>query len=56
MKFKLVITPAINLKIRHKISELLEEYGYSIIGQGQFIDGCSSDISFERDDPRDKGE
>uniref|UniRef100_A0A6H1ZCG2 Uncharacterized protein n=1 Tax=viral metagenome TaxID=1070528 RepID=A0A6H1ZCG2_9ZZZZ len=53
MKFKLVITPSINPKTRHRIEDILREDGYTVIGGGQMMDGTFSDISFERDDPRD---
>lgn len=54
MKFLLKIKPFINPKIRHKIEHLLEECGYEIHGGGQTTDGTSSDITFSKDDPRDK--
>jgi hypothetical protein len=54
MKFKLKIEPAISPKTRHKIQDVLQEAGYEIIGGGAATDGSFSDISFERDDPRDK--
>ncbi len=54
MKFKLKIEPSISPRTRHKIQNVLVEAGYEIIGGGQTTDGSSSDISFERDDPRDK--
>jgi hypothetical protein len=50
----LVITPGINPKTRHRIENVLEEDGYKVIGGGQFVNLSRSDISFERDDPRDK--
>jgi len=53
MKFKLVVTPSINPKTRHRIEDILREDGYIVIGGGQRLDGTESDITFERDDPRD---
>lgn len=56
MKFLLKITPAINPKTRHRIEDVLACDGYHVIGGGQTIkhaDESFSDISFERDDPRD---
>lgn len=54
MNYKLKIEPAISPRTRHMIEGVLKESGYSLIGGGQMVDGSSSDISFERDDPRDK--
>uniref|UniRef100_A0A6M3XS58 Uncharacterized protein n=1 Tax=viral metagenome TaxID=1070528 RepID=A0A6M3XS58_9ZZZZ len=47
-KFKLTITPAINLKTRHELEVVLEKEGYTVIGSGQMVDGTFSDITFER--------
>ena len=54
MKHTLKIEPAITPRARHKIQDALKESGYEIIGGGQMTDGSFSDISFERDDLRDK--
>ena len=56
MKHILKIEPAISPKARHHIEDTLKEMGYEVIGGEQATDGSFSDISFERDDPRDKGE
>ena len=56
MKYKLEVTPAISPRTRHMIEDVLKESGYQVIGGGQMVDGSSSDISFERDDPRDGAE
>ena len=56
MKHILEIKPAIDPHARHKIQDVLKEMGYTVIGGGQATDGSFSDISFERDDPRDKEE
>jgi len=53
MKFNLIITPSINPKTRRRIENILEEDGYIILGGGQSIDGTSSNVEFEREDPRD---
>lgn len=58
MKFTLKIKPSINPRTRHKIEDVLQAEGYKVIGGGQTVKvplvGSFSDISFERDDPRDK--
>jgi hypothetical protein len=55
MKHILKIEPAIPPKERHRIEKFLaEEMGYRWNGGGQATDGSFSDISFEREDPRDK--
>lgn len=57
MKFLLKITPSINPKTRHRIEDVLISEGYSIIGGGQTTRHCDEsflDITFERDDPRDR--
>ena len=46
----------INPKTRQRIEKILENDDYNIIGSGQttnHADESFSDISFERDDPRD---
>ena len=54
MKYNLKIEPSISPKTRHKIQDVLMEAGYEIIGGGTATDGSFSDISFEREDCRDK--
>jgi len=57
MKFLLKISPCINPKTRHRIEDILTADGYHVIGGGQTTHHCDesfSDISFERDDPRDE--
>ena len=54
MKHILKIEPAIPPRARHHIEKFLEGLGYKCIGGGQATDGSFSDISFEREDPRDK--
>ena len=49
-KFNLIITPAIPIKLRHKISDLLEKEGYNVWSQGQFIDNSVCDINFDSSD------
>jgi len=56
VKHILTIKPAISPKMRHRIQDILEEAGCEIIGGGTHTDGSSCDISFERDDPRDRDE
>ena len=47
MKYLLVIKPAIPLKDRHKILDLLKELGYNVYASGQRIDKSECDIQFE---------
>ena len=55
MKFKLVITPALNPKIRHAIEAVLEEFGYDVHGGGTCIvpDLSHCDITFSGPHPLD---
>jgi len=48
--FKLKVTPALPIEIRHKIEELLEKEDYNVWGAGQDTDGSECDISFEKDE------
>jgi len=52
MKFKLVITPSIHPELRHKIEDVIESDGFTVIGGGQMTNETFSDISFERDDSK----
>ena len=57
MTYKLKIVPSITPAIRRDIEKLLEKYGYEVYGGGQTTgtNVCSfSDITFSKDDPRDK--
>ena len=47
-RYRLVITPAIAPKERHKIEDTIEELGYHVTGGGQCMDGSESDVSFIR--------
>ena len=47
MDHKLVITPAVDIGVRHSIQDLLKTAGFKVSGGGQMMDGSSSDISFE---------
>lgn len=49
MKYKLTISPAIDPEIRHRLSKVLEQSGFSLIGEGTFTDLSSCDISFKDD-------
>lgn len=52
-KFNLEIRPAVPVELRHQISELIEQHGYSIYGQGEFMDKSACDISFDDvDEPK----
>ena len=55
MKFKLVITPAINPRFRHAIEAVLEEFGYDVHGGGTCIvpDLSHCDITFSGPHPLD---
>lgn len=46
-KYTLKIKPAIPLKERHRIEDLLKKSGYDVIGGGTNIDMSECDISFE---------
>lgn len=46
INYKMKITPAIPVEIRHKIEKLLLLEGYYIIGAGGYVDDSSCDISF----------
>ena len=51
--FKLTVSPAIPIEIRHKIEHLLEIEGYDVWAGGTRMDGSQSDISFrEKGKPR----
>ena len=54
MKFKLIIQPVINPKIRNRIAKILEDDGYKIHRCENSTFTISSDIIFSRADPRDK--
>lgn len=54
MDFKLTIAPAIAPKTRHEIEAVLTAHGYDVHGGGTYIDMSECDITFSRDDPRDK--
>lgn len=47
MKYNLIISPAIEVKDRHKIEDALKFLNYHIIGGGTHADGSRCDISFE---------
>lgn len=46
--FTLTITPAIEVKERHVIEDVLKRLGYHIIGGGMNTDRSQCDVSFER--------
>jgi len=46
-RFNLIITPAVPIELRHKISELIETEGYDVWAQGQFMDKSKCDINFD---------
>lgn len=46
-RFSLTITPAVPIELRHKISDLIEQEGYDVWAQGQFVDKSKCDINFD---------
>ncbi|KKK67885.1 hypothetical protein LCGC14_2949610 [marine sediment metagenome] len=54
MEHKLMITPAINPKLRHAIENVLEEFDYDVHGGGTYVKGLAwSDITFSGNHPLD---
>lgn len=54
MKYRLVITPSIDVEDRQKIQDCIESLRYHVTGGGtKLIMPTSSDITFERDEPKD---
>ena len=54
MKYILEIKPAITPRTRHQLQDVLKANGFDIHGGGTDTDMSSCEISFSRDDPRDK--
>lgn len=50
MSYQLKIKPAIQVKERHQLCDIIKKLGYNIIGTGQMIDNSECDISFEKKD------
>ena len=50
MEYKLVIKPAVNPEIRHKIEKLLQKEGFKVHGGGTHSDMSSCDTTFSLDD------
>ena len=48
MEYKLIIQPAIDPDIRHKIQDLLEKEGFNVWAGGTQTDMSECDISFEK--------
>lgn len=46
MNFILTITPAVPVKVRHLIEDVLEKEGYKVHGGGTYTDLSSCDITF----------
>ncbi|MEA1973600.1 MAG: hypothetical protein U9N34_09990 [Candidatus Cloacimonadota bacterium] len=48
IKYKLIISPSINIDDRHSLQRKLEQMGYNIIGTGTDLVNDEMDISFEK--------
>lgn len=46
-KYNLEIRPAVPIELRHQIGELIEQHGYNVYAQGQFMNGSICDIQFD---------
>ncbi len=50
VKYKLEITPAIEVSKRHKLQDCLKALGFNVTGGGTHTDLSACDITFEDDE------